>query len=272
MNVKKLVNNVVGFADSHQREILVGLEIAGIITTAVLAWRAAPKCEKIILQKKYKASLMETDKNLTEEEYKKEKKELTVETVKEVAPVILPPVIMGGLTIACAVAGYNKSTQQIAALTAAINLSKDAFNEYKEKTKEVVGEKKAQQITDEINAARVTSNPPTSAVINTGNGQTLCYDPKSGRYFYSSPEQIRKSFNIINKRMMDEYYISLNELYDEICLEDTDLGDMAGFNVDDGLIDIDHLFSSTLYNDIPVLVLNYEVSPKFMEHRGAMFR
>ena len=272
MNLKKLVNNAIGFADSHQREILVGLEIAGIVTTAILCWKASPKCEKVIVKQKGKAVVLDARDDLSEEQFKKAKKELTVETVKELAPIVVPPVVMGGLTIFCAIGGYNKSTQQIAALTAAYNLSKDALVEHSEKAKELFGEKKAGQINDEVKAAKVAANPPTSTIINTGNGQTLCYDPLSGRYFYSSPEQIRKAFNIINKRMMDEYYISLNELYDETDLDDIDLGDMMGFNVDDGLIDIDHLFSSTLYNDIPVLVLNYEVSPKYTEHRGAMFR
>jgi hypothetical protein len=122
---------------------------------------------------------------------------------------------------------------------------------------------------------KILDNPPTESdtIINTGKGTTLCLDDWSGRYFYSSPEEIRKAFNTINKRMMDEYYISLNELYSELGLPDIKLGEDIGFNVDDGLIDIDHLFTAALHNgDTPILSLDYDVSPKYTEHRGKMFR
>ena len=79
--------------------------------------------------------------------------------------------------------------------------------------------------------------------------------------------------DLINKRMMDEYYISLNELYDELGLPEITLGEDVGFNIDDGLIDIDHILGATLHNnETPVLVLNYDISAKYMEHRGGLFR
>ena len=45
------------------------------------------------------------------------------------------------------------------------------------------------------------------------------------------------------------------------------IGHDLGFCIDDGLLDV--RFSSTLDdNNTPVLVLNYQVSPKYAENRG----
>ena len=56
-------------------------------------------------------------------------------------------------------------------------------------------------------------------------------------------------------------------------LPDIILGEDIGFNIDDGLIDIDHLFSATLHtDDTPVLVLNYQVSTAYLEHKGRLIR
>ena len=279
MKVKEMFNKAMNFADDHQREILVGLEIAGIVGTAVLSWRAGIKADKIIKEQKAKMNELEEQfvdeaATMTEEEYKAAKKDITIETIKELAPVVAPTVVTGGMTLICAVGGYNASTKRIAALTAAYNLAKDNLSDFKEKAAELYGDKKAQQISDGVKTDKVKNTPPdkSKTVLATGKGQTLCMDDMSGRYFYSDPEEIRKACNLINKRMMDEYYISLNELYDELGLPEITLGDDVGFNIDDGLIDIEHLFTAALYNDTPILVMNYDVSPKYMEHRGAMFR
>ena len=267
MKAKQLFTKVMNFVDDHQREILLGCTIVGVISTGLTAWRNAPKAKELI--EKHKQAM----EAIAEDDKEARKKE-TIETVKDVAPLVLPPIAIGTATVLCAVGGHSASSKQIAALSAAYNMAKDGLSEYKDKAKDVLGVKKEREISDEVSASKVKTNPPkTDLIINTGKGSTICYDPKSGRYFYHDAEQIRKAANSINKRMMDEYYISLNEFYDELGLANTDLGDTNGFNIDDDLIDIDHLFSATLDpNDNPVLVLNYDISNAYAEHKGKMFR
>lgn len=281
-----LVDKGMKFVDEHQREIMLGTAIAGVVATAVTGWRAGIKAEKVLSEQRKKMEELDEDYadndkfedddlKLTEEMYKNRKKEITLETVKRMAPIVAPVALSAAGSVVSIIGSYNAASKQIAVLSSLYSMSEKAFAEYQEKTKETVGDKKAQEITDKVKESHITENPPvdTDTIINTGKGTTLCLDDWSGRYFYSAPEEIRKAFNTINKRMMDEYYISLNELYDELGLPDIKLGEDIGFNVDDGLIDIDHLFSAALHNgSIPILALNYDVSPKYMEHRGKMFR
>lgn len=62
--------------------------------------------------------------------------------------------------------------------------------------------------------------------------------------------------------MRDEIYISLNDLYFELGLDNIKLGDELGWNIDKGYIDIN--FSSQLdANGTPCLVLDYRVAPVY---------
>lgn len=279
--VMALIEKGAKFADEHQREIMLGGAIAGTVITAVLSWKAGIKADKILAEQKEKMDTIVIDmgkdepKEISEEEEKQRRKEITIETIKKMAPVVAPPILAGASTIIAVVAGYKSASTQIATLSALYSMSEKALSDQLEKTKEIVGPKKAQEIKDSVAADKVKNNPIENSdkVFRTGNGETPCYDPKTDRYFYSSPESIKAAANRINLRMMEEYYISLNEFYDELGLPDTELGEMVGFNVEDGLIDIDNLFSATIgKNDTPTLVLEYEISPKFSEHRGKMFR
>ena len=63
--------------------------------------------------------------------------------------------------------------------------------------------------------------------------------------------------------MLSEMYISLNEFYDAIGLEQTGIGDDLGWNINrDGLIEIE--FSSQLTeDDQPCVVIDYHIAPRY---------
>lgn len=277
--IMTLIDKGMKFVDEHQREIMLGTAIAGTVFTAVSGFRAGLKASKILEEQREKFDALEEDYadeeiGMTEEEYKNRKKDLTVDTVKKMAPVTIPVVLSGAGTIVSVVGGYKVASNQIAVLSSLYSMAEKSLGDYQEKAKEMLGDKKAGELHDKVKEGKILNTPPEhETIINTGKGTTMFLDDWSGRYFYSSPEEVRRGFNIINKRMMDEYYISLNELYDELGLPDIKLGDDIGFNIDDGLIDIEHLFTAALHNgDTPIISLDYEVSPKYMEHRGKMFR
>ena len=279
--IMTLIEKGTKFVDEHQREIMLGSAIAGTILTAVASWKAGIKADKILAEQREKMDTLKSDfeaedvTEMTEEEFGDKKKEITIETVKRMAPVVAPVALSATGTIVSVIGGYKVASKQIATLSALYSMAKESLGDYQDKAKEMLGDKKAGELHDKVKEGKILDNPPTEGdtIINTGKGTTLCLDDWSGRYFYSSPEEVRKAFNIINKRMMDEYYISLNELYEELGLPDIKLGEDIGFNVDDGLIDIDHLFVAALHNNnTPILSLDYDVSPKYSEHRGKMFR
>jgi hypothetical protein len=148
-------------------------------------------------------------------------------------------------------------------LAAAYTLSETARIDYKKKVAEVVGEKKEREVRDAIAKDKIERDPVESKeIILTEKGETRCYDSLSGRYFKSDIDILNKAVNELNRRMIDQSYMSLNDYYYEIGLPDIKIGDMLGWRVDQGLIGLD--FSAQLSNDgVPCLVVDFEDAPKY---------
>lgn len=243
-----VIRSVRSSMKKHSPEILTGIGIAGMVITTVMAVRATPKALILIEDKKDE---LETD-DLT-----------PVETIKAAWTCYIPSAIIGGVSVFCLIGASSANLRRNAALATAYTLSESALKEYQEKVVEAIGEKKERDIRDSIAKDKIEQNPVVQKeIIITEKGDTLCCDTLSKRYFKSSRDKIDKVVNELNRRMRDDMFISLNEFYYEIGLEDTKLGDVLGWNIDRGYIDID--YSSQLVNgETPCLVLDYRIVPEY---------
>lgn len=249
-NISAIMKSAQVWMSKHSPEILTGLGIAGMISTTVLAVKATPKALRLIEKKKEEMDLKDADK-------------LTVaETVQAAWKPYIPAAVTGTVSVACLVGASSVHLRRNTALAAAYHLSETALTEYKEKVIETIGKNKEKTIRHKIDKDRVDRNPPNDKeVIITGDGDTLCFDYHSGRYFKTSIDKLKKIENELNSRLLREDYISLNDFYDELGLSFTKMGDDLGWNVEKGLMEFS--FSSQLVNDTPCLVLNYNVEPQY---------
>lgn len=247
-NLTHFIKSAQMMLTKHSPEILTGIGIAGMITTTVLAVKATPKALRLIEEAKKAES----------------KDELTaLETIKVTWKPYIPAVVTGVASTVCLIGASSVHVRRNAALATAYRLSETALTEYRDKVVETLGEKKERLIRDEVNKERVEQNPVSkSEVIITERGNTLCLDTLSKRYFKSDMERIKRAVNELNRRMILDMYVSVNELYDELGLDHTRIGDDLGWNIDDGLIDI--YFGSAISDDgTPCIVLDYRVAPKW---------
>lgn len=237
------------FLEKHSPTILTGLSIAGLISTVVLAVKATPKALQILEEE------TKPNKFLTVELS-------TLEKAKLVYPCYLPAAIMGGVTIACTIGANSINLKRNAALATLYSISEAALKEYQSKIVETIGKGKAQKIKDSIYQGKLKKNPVSEHnLIITGRGDTLCYDDHSGRYFKSDIENIRKKQNDVNRDLLFDGYVSLNDVYYALGLSNTKLGYQLGWKVEDGQIEFK--FSSHLAEDgTPCLVIDYEPQPK----------
>lgn len=234
-------------------EILMGVGIAGMISTTVLAVAATPKALELLKDAKYeKSEANETETELT-----------VIETVRVAWTPYIPAMITCGLSLACLICANTKYAKRTTALVTAYKLSESAFSDYKEKVVETIGDKKEKNIREKVDKKHIEQKPVSkSTVIFTEKGNTLFFDVLSGQYFRSDIETVRKTENLLNKRMLDDMYVSLNDLYEELGLEKTDIGSELGWNVSDELINIK--FSSQITDDgQPCIVINYGTKPKY---------
>lgn len=224
--IKTTCRAVAKFEDDHGPAIYTGLTIAGIAVTTVIALRKGPRIKEIY------------DK-------KKEEGASNTDIVKAVAPEILPVMAAAGSTMVSAArmgVKYVKTSKKLAVATAACETAEFVANQWAEKVKEEVGEKKADEIKGEVYKSIHDEQDAKRrvAIVNTGYGNTLCYDLKSGRPFRCSIDRLMSVKNDINSKMIsgfqDQY--TLNYFYSEIGLNGHEFGDDNGWNVNVELMDL----------------------------------
>ena len=240
----------------HSPEILMGLGITGMITTTVLAVKATPKALMLIDEKKQE---LEVD-TLT-----------PVETVKTTWKCYVPAAVSGAASIACLIGSNSVNAKRNAALATAYKLSETAFSEYRDKVVETIGDKKERVVRDKVSEEQVKNNPVSkSEVIVTGKGQTLCFDPLSHRYFYSSIDKLNRAANKLNYEINTNPFddgVNLNAFYEEIGLPGTMTGDSLGWNIHTGLIEIypsaQMVEEGEEHEGEPCIVMNFVNRPQY---------
>ncbi len=245
--ITKAAKNLGAVINKNSTHIMTALGCAGVLTTAIMAVKATPKAMKLL------------------DEYRREinREPSKLDTVKITWKCYIPTGIVGGITIGCIIGSNAINTKRNAALAALYTLSETAFREYKSKVVETIGKNKELKIRDEIKDARIKQHiAEDKEVLFTGDGEVLCYDVLTGRYFKSDIETIRQSINELNRDLMSDMWISLNELYYKLGLPGTKLGDEMGFNIDKGLIEVD--YSSHLdAKNRPCLAIDLKVYPRY---------
>lgn len=243
-NLAKFALNLKNGAVKHSPEILMGIGIAGMITTTVMAVKATPKAITLL-----------------EDGALDEKK--PVDVIKITWKCYIPAIITGAISVTCLIGASSVNLRRNAALATAYTLSESTLREYQKKMVETIGEKKEQAVRDAVAKERIEKSPvEKTEVFITAKGNNLCFDTVSGRYFKSDIEKLKQTINELNRQMMNDMYISLNDFYYEIGLDPIKIGADIGWNIDDGYIDL--RFSSQLASDgTPCLVIDYGVAPRY---------
>lgn len=268
MNKTKATNFFKGVQNTlakYSPEILTGIGIAGMITTTIIAVKSTPKALSLMdkeLKRQNQELADEAERN-GEAMFAETAKLKPIDVLRVTWKCYIPTVTIGAASIACLIGASSVHSKRNAVLATAYKLSETAFSEYKEKVIETIGEKKEEVIRDKVHKERMEKDPVSkNEVFITDSGETLCYDYNTGRYFKSDIEKIRRAINTLNKKMLLDGYVSLNEFYEEIGIARTSTGDRLGWNTDSDLIDLN--FSSQLTEDgKPCLVIDFKVAPKY---------
>lgn len=228
--------------------IITTFGIAGTVTTVILGVKATPKAIELL-----------EERGITDKETAKKH---PLEVVKVVAPVYLPTLATGAFSAACFISANNINIKRQAALASAYTLARKSMKEYEETILETVGDKKAKEIKENVSKKRMKENPCNeSQIIFTGDGDILCYDEFSGRYFNSSADKLKRAQNEINDILNREGFVSLNDFYNAINIPEIKGAEKYGWDRTDGLVDIS--FSSTL-NEKNVPCLSFDVNADYL--------
>lgn len=244
-SIKAVTKGVEKFVRTNAPQILAGLGIACGLGAVGMTAKGTIKAVRIV------------------DELKKENPEPTKkEIVKAVYKEYLPA---AGLTIAgigCVVGSVHISARRIATLGLAYAMSDKNFKEYKDKAKEMLGEKKEEELRGKIAQDYIDKNPPEERLIqNAEGGAVLCLDKLTGQYFYSDADTINRVINELNRLLNSDYYVSFNDYFIELGLNPCGIGDEWGWNLEDGDL-IQPSFTTELMGNRPVLVVDFIVGPR----------
>ena len=138
MKLKAFANALVKGAKKHSPELLVGLGIAGMVSSVIFAVNATPKAMILLEDKKQELGVE-----------KLEAKEI----IKTAAPVYIPTAVSFAVSTACIIGASGVNARRNAALTAAYTLSESTMRSYRDKVLETVGEEKEREIRSACDAA-----------------------------------------------------------------------------------------------------------------------
>lgn len=248
----RLINSTKMSLSKHSPEILMGIGIAGMVTTAVLAVKATPKALDLIAEAED-----EKGEHLTKKE-----------TVEVTWKCYISAMVTGVSSVACLIGSSKSSAKRYAALTAAYKVAETTisdYKDYKERVIETIGEEKEKIIKEKVAEKKLKEKPASKSdvIITSSNAEQLFYDAISGRYFKSDINTIDAAVNKLNANMINDIYgcTSLNEFYAEIGMKNCDAGDILGWNIDHR-ITVD--YTSMLTDDMrSCIVLDFIEPPTY---------
>ena len=204
-----LLNKSRVFVKRNSSTILTCIGAAGVIATTVTAVKATPKAMMLLEKAKE-----EKGEDLTK-----------VETVKIAAPVYVPTMVLGVSTLACIFGANILSTKGQASLMSAYALADSSYKDYRKKVNELYGEEAETKVQAEIAKDKYKEKP-----IIVDDNKILYYDFYSRQYFEATPYEVQKAEYELNKTLMMDDIVYLNEWYSHLGIDLLEHGFDFGWN------------------------------------------
>lgn len=231
MNIPGLQAALGRLISDNASTILTAGGVIGTCITAGLAARAGANAAlKIDIAEREATAIAIANEPDEAEKYTIEVHLTKKEKFQIAAPLFLPPILLGAATIASIVWANQISAKRAAALAAAYGMSQDRLQQYKNKLEEKLTGPKHETAVQEMAQERVDKSPPREVII-MGNGDVLCFDEYTGRYFRSTHQNIMQAQNKVNDDLFQVQYASLSSFYDELGLKPTSMSNELGWNL-----------------------------------------
>lgn len=202
--MNSLLNKSQVFLKRNSATILTCVGAVGVIATTVTAVKATPK------------ALM-----LMEQATEEKGEELTkLEKVKVAGPAYIPSVVLGVSTLACIFGANMLNKRNQASLMSAYALLDRSYKDYRTKVDELYGKEAGEQVRAGIAKDKYEEDEPHQLE----DGKRLYYDFYSGRYFEATPADVKNAEYNLNRALMLDDCVYLNEWYTFLGVEGVEHG------------------------------------------------
>ena len=245
--IKNMINKVKFNVVKHSPEILMGIGIAGVVTSTVLACRSTLKVKDILEDKEtnmnnVKEVLAEGREDYTEEDARKDKTIIMTTTAIRMMKLYIPSVIIGAGSIACLLQSHNVMRNRNAGLAAALAATTESFKQYRERVTEKYGDEVDKEMRYGIKKEKKEKDGKKTKediVVGCDEKELSGY----ARYFNESninwtddPQFnmmfLRQNQNWANDKLISQGYLYLNDVYDALGFPKTKAGQVVGWVYD----------------------------------------
>ena len=245
--IKNMINKVKFNVVKHSPEILMGIGIAGVVTSTVLACRSTLKVKDILEDKEtnmnnVKEVLAEGREDYTEEDARKDKTIIMTTTAIRMMKLYIPSVIIGAGSIACLLEPHNVMRNRNAGLAAALAATTESFKQYRERVTAKYGDEVDKEMRYGIKKEKKEKDGKKTKediVVGCDEKELSGY----ARYFNESninwtddPQFnmmfLRQNQNWANDKLISQGYLYLNDVYDALGFPKTKAGQVVGWVYD----------------------------------------
>ncbi|MCA9367085.1 hypothetical protein KC887_02330 [Candidatus Kaiserbacteria bacterium] len=229
--------------DKNAPHIMFGVGIVGVVAGTVLACRATLRTEPILDEFRADVAAVKADMADTED-YKRDLAYAYFHGTKQIAKEFAVPVIVLTGSLGLLTGAHIKLTRQNAALTAAYTALHQAYENYRARVREEVGEEREIQLYHGIHEVEDVDGKKVLAVDpNNTSPYARFFDELSTEFRKDS--ETNKAFlmaqqNYHNDILQVKGHLFLNEVYDALGLPRSSAGQHVGWTVGgagDGFVD-----------------------------------
>lgn len=253
LNKQLMVTGLKGLVEVGKKKapfILIGASIVGFATTAVMAFKAAPKVN-IVLQD------AEEDKG---EELK------PIEKAVIVGKTMWPTLLVGLLSAVCALGSCYILNGRLNAMSVALAASEKALTDYQCELIKDVGPEKTKEITEKFKKSHdINTNPPTeenTVPAKNPEGKVRVFDKPNGRYIWTTYSDILNAEKETNLMYNRGETVTVNDFFDYLDVDRTETGNY--FIYEQSVTDAFEVIvtSQVLKDGSTCLVIDYDLYPE----------
>lgn len=213
--LKTFAKSAGKFIEKNAPAILAGIGVAGMIGAVISAASAGGEVKEALEKAEIKKNEKALEERMTTGDDSTPIEPLTWKEKGFVYAKYYWKAVLLALVSAAATCGSvycgNKKIKALAVIAAA---AESNLIDFEEAAKKVVGEKKFEQIKNQVLEDDLATNPPSEEIIhNTGRGNTLMYEPWFRTYFRHDIESVRALAGDIATKCATEHEIFMGDIY-----------------------------------------------------------
>lgn len=227
------------FLEKHAPTILTIFGSLGVIGTSFLVAKETPKAVKIISQQNDKTQ------------------ENKLHTALKIAKVYSPAIISGMSTICCICSANILNKRKQVSLASAYTLLSNAYAEYQEEIKSLLGTKMDSDVKKQIVKGHIRrKKEPNDSDLQ------IFYDEFSGTEFESTLENVISAQHELNARLQKFGSVSINEYYELLGVQELECGDILGWSENSGCSKIEFNNPKYIMDDgLEIYIIKWTVNP-----------